>query len=163
MEDEDDVYTASIDELISNFRSALIALVPVAERARMVWADAMEQHYEWEKLQQAVFNAFVAQPIAMDRGRDDAQLPLSTYDIDVADYSPMSWISCQSSLEEDLALVRLVTHEHPFDIVQAAKVDSENFQRSSVVEIPYERSSFCYIRRMRDGKAVRISNIEAVE
>src|SRR4051812_49169121 len=122
MSTDDDALVATIDELMHNFRSALVAVIPPAERAKLSWSDSMNQHPSWEKLQGCLFDVFVAQPVSVDRSRTLDQYPTAPYDIDVDDYSSNSWIACEAeTIGRELAFVRFTTDGEPFNRVQIAE------------------------------------------
>ena len=161
---DDDVLVASVDELVRNFRSALIAVIPAAERAKFIWSDVMYQHPAWEKLQGCLFNTFVVQPISVDRNRASGELPLAPYDIDQDAYALSSRIICETVAGNEITFVRFVTGEgQPFDTVQGVEVDPAVNKKGHHVEIPLTDVRFLFLRRMSDGTTVRVYNIEAFE
>jgi hypothetical protein len=74
-----DVLVATIDDLLANCRSALIALLPAAERAMLTWADD-NQHRDWERLAECVFDALVRGPVISDRNRLEDEFVLARYE-----------------------------------------------------------------------------------
>jgi hypothetical protein len=160
---EDDVLVASIDELVHTFHAALVALVPVAERAKLTWAETMDQHHSWEKLQACLFDVFVRQPISADQDRVAGEFRLPPYDIDLDDYASTSWLSCRTESETDMAFVRFVTHDQPFDTVQGVEIAPTSHKAGRSIEIPLTSARFSYLRRTPDGSMERIHGIEATE
>ncbi len=160
MPDENDVLVASVSELVQNFRSALLAVLPAADRAMLTWADH-NQHYDWEKLAQCMFDVFVRSPLSVDRHRAAGEFELAAYDIDVTSYSDTSWIACRPDPDKSLALVRLLTNEQPFDTVQAVEVDSETYVASDRLTIPFAETEFAYVRRRPDGPDSLVMRVEA--
>ncbi|MBB4905044.1 hypothetical protein [Actinophytocola algeriensis] len=90
------------------------------------------------------------------------EFPLAPYDIDLDDYAAKSWLSFSRGSGADLALVRLVTHDSPFDTVEGVEVDPATFARGQRFEVPLGDTTFAYVRRT-PGETVRVDRIAAVE
>jgi len=86
---DDDLLEATIDEMVDTFRSALIALLPAANRSKLTWADE-NQHRDWESLAESAFNTFVRGPIQADITGRSMAAPLARYDIDSDSYASQS-------------------------------------------------------------------------
>lgn len=84
-------FVPSIDELLITFRRSLQALVPMAESARISWRDS-DTHIDWENVAEALYDAFVAGPIRLDRHRKGKVCELARYDFDIPSYVSSSWI-----------------------------------------------------------------------
>jgi hypothetical protein len=158
----DDVLTVSIDELVLNFRSALVALVPAAERAKMIWSDVMNQHADWEHLQACLFEVFVGRPLGVDRDRVEDEFSLARYDIDLGDYSRSSWIACRPKSGNEFAFVRFLSKREPFDEVEGVLTEPPTLTKGRSVKIPLGDATFSYMRHMPDGRIIRVQNIEAI-
>lgn len=163
MDTDDDVLAATVDELMHNFRSALVAIIPSAERAKLPWSDVMNQHPSWEKLQKCLFDVFVAQPVSVDRDRIPGEFPLAPYDVDLDDYMSTSWIACRTTTGDELAFVRFATDGDPFNRVQCVEVDPTTCRSVHRYEIPLTEASFLVVRRGPDGNTSRLYAVTAVE
>jgi hypothetical protein len=163
MTTDDDVLVATIDELVSNFRSALVALIPSAERAKLQWSDVMNQSPSWEGLQQQLFYTFVAQPVSVDRGRVPGEFHLAPYDIDLTDYVSTSWIACRTAAGEELPFTRFVTDGEPFNVVRCVKLSPTTDRVVDRYDIPLAEVSFLYVRRAPDNYTSRIYTVTSVE
>jgi hypothetical protein len=160
--DEDDVYRASVGELFANFREALLAILPIANRA-MISAEDETMHRDWEALSQGVFDAFVRGPIESDRGLTVNDLSLARYDIDHEDYANLSWLTADGTKPHQGVIVRFLSINTPFDTVQVVDLDPTKLRKTTVRTIPVDELTPCFYRRDESGGAVVIQEIESVE
>lgn len=159
----DDVLRASVGELVAAFRQGLIGFLPTAERLMMPWQDE-NQHRDWERVAEAMFDACVRSPIGADEGRSAGEYKLARYDIDVEAYDELSWISVRHpSYDVSLAMIRLMSRRDPFDTVEAAVVDAVSLARSGSVELPFDEVEFAYLRRVVGAAPQEAVDIVAVE
>ncbi len=159
--DEDDVLEASINELVGTFRAALLALIPIADRANLPWIDD-NTHRDWETLSQALFNTFVKGPIRGDRERNTGQ-PILSYDIDHLSYAESSWVGVGTLVDRGAALVRLVSVDEPFDSVQVVEVDDSTGSMGERRIVSWEDANFYLANRSSDGTLARVLSIVAEE
>jgi hypothetical protein len=148
--DSNDSLVATIDELIETFRVALLALVPVADRAFLNWSD-MDTHPGWERVSVALFDTFVRGPIASDLSRGEHDFPLPGYDIDSTNLSKNSWIRVLTKCENSYVFVRFLSRIGPFDTVQVAAVDLESHQVGERLLFDVEDVNFSLLRRGVDA------------
>ena len=161
MIDFDAPWHVSVADLLVNFRSALLSVLPNAEQGRLPWSDE-QQHPQWEKLAECMFDVFVRQPIAADRSRWPGELPLPRYDIDYTDLAGRSWLKVSDGSADTLAFVRFLSVKAPFDSVQVRVVGKgDQTEERRVTEWP--PSGVSYVRRAADGRAEQITVVEPVE
>ncbi len=162
MSNADDVYRATVSELVANFRQALLALIPVAERAQINYKD-IEPHRDWERLAECSFDVFVRSPIGADRTATGRELPLARYDIDLADYLKVSWLTPYPEAPHRGAVVRLLSRDTPFDTLQVVRVDSESLLAGERITLPIANATLALFRRDEAGAASVLSTVEAIE
>ena len=159
----EDSLRCSPAELVSEFREALIALIPTAERLLLEWGDG-RQHRDWERLAATLFDICVRGPIEADAARQDSEFPLSPYDIDSPSYAANSWISVTSgTIREPAALIRLMTVSAPFDAVQVAVLDPASLKPIERVLVPLSEAQFAFVRRSSAQPDVVVDDIEAID
>ena len=149
---------ASVEELISTFRQGLVSLVPAADRSLLNWRD--DEHPDWERIAQSLFQAFVGGPVFVDDSRSESEYPLARYDIDQDNYREVSWVS-PSMIEPSLAFVRFVSAASPFDTAEFAELDLESLE---VTKRDIERpasSAYALVRHDRQGEIRLQSKIVA--
>jgi hypothetical protein len=157
----EDVLEASIPELVTTFRDALLAMVPLASRAGLPW-EGYDAHPAWERLVAAAFDAFVSGPISTDRGRGQFDRPLARYDIDLKSYADFSWIGVGESTSE-LALVRLTGRAQPFDSMECVELDRETGQIGRSLVVPWAPANLQLVRRSANGDVENFSQVVAEE
>jgi hypothetical protein len=162
MMSDDDVLVATIDELLTVFRSALLSLLPCADQAKLAWTDDSASP-AWEKLTSATFDAFVRSPIQSDRLRDHDAAPLARYDLDLHGYAETSWIGVGQTDCVGVALIRLLSVSEPFDHVQVADIDLETGAAIGRRLIPWADATFFLVRRSSGGGLSVTTSIEADE
>jgi hypothetical protein len=162
MDSNTDVLIASISELMEMFRDALLALIPVAERAKMNWRDT-DTHIDWERMSSCAFMSFVRGPITSDLDWSSADAPLSSYDIDLDAYGETSWISVGGPSNLGLAMVRSLSLLEPFDSLQAVEVDLATGFPGKRRVVRWTEAEFCLVRRSFDGTLKCVTSITANE
>jgi hypothetical protein len=158
----DDVLIASVDELMGTFRAALLALVPVADRAKLGWREN-EANPAWERLAVCAYEAFVGGPVSTDRDRRASNAPLARYDIDIESYREKSWIGVGDSIYPGSAMVRVVTVVAPFDSVEVVDVDLVSGRPGDRQLIRWDEARFFFVRRSADGALTCVSSVVAEE
>ena len=158
----DDVLIATIDDLMETFRSALLALLPLADKAKLAWTDA-DSHPDWERLARCAFDAFVRGPIGTDRSRGRFDASLAPYDIDSVGYGESSWVGVGDSGSPSQALIRLVSVVRPFDSVQVVDVDLDRGLAGARQIVPWDRARFVLVRRSKTGRLHYVETVVAEE
>ncbi|WP_236787658.1 hypothetical protein [Amycolatopsis sp. GM8] len=158
----DDILRATVDELFSNFRNALLAMIPFADRAMISYRDH-DMYRSWEHLAECLFDVFVRDPIEADRSRNSAEFSLARYDIDQADYLRSSWIALDSEPGNHVAVVRFLSMSEPFDTVQVVDVDHTTFSAGPARVVPWQEAKFIFFRRFENARAEVVTRVEAVE
>jgi hypothetical protein len=141
------------------FLSALLALMPVAEKAKLNWSDD-DTDQGWERLATCAFDAFVRAPIAADTGRGRFDVPLAPYDIDRIGYREASRIGVGDAPASARALVRLVSMNGPCDTVQVVDVDLDTGSASLT---RLEPRSLHLVRRSTEGALQIVDSVVAGE
>jgi hypothetical protein len=162
MTEMDDVYRATIGELVDNFRRALLAILPVADRAKINYRDD-ETHRDWERLAGSLFDVFVRSPIDSDRSAGGCELPLAKYDIDIDDYLAVSWLASDSESPHRGAVIRFLSQGAPFDTVQVVDIDPVTLRAGERRTIAASEITPVLYRRRESGDATIVTQIEAVE
>lgn len=126
----------------------------------MYWSDDAE-HRDWETLAECMFDVFVRNPISVDRSLPESRFALARYDIDHDNYGNMSWVACRPKGDEpELAFVRFLSRNEPFDTVQGVAVDSKNMMSERRVSLPFSDVHFSLMLRA-PGRADRL--VERIE
>jgi hypothetical protein len=158
----DDVYQATVGELLDNFRRALLAILPIAERAKINYRDD-ETHRDWERLAESMFDALVRSPIDCDRAAIGRELPLARYDIDIDDYLAVSWLTSNADSPHDGAVIRFLSQDAPFDTVQVVDIDPVTLRAGRRRTVAVSGIKPALYRRREGGEATIVTQIEAVE
>lgn len=162
MTEAEDVYRATVSELFDNFRSALIAILPIADRAKINFRDE-ETHRDWERLAASMFDAFVRSPIDSDRVAIGSELPLARYDIDVDDYLAVSWLASNADSPHRGAVIRFLSRDAPFDTVQVVDIDPVTLRAGTRRTVAISEIRPALYRRRESGEGTVVTQIEAVE
>ncbi len=162
MTDADDVYQATVGELFDNFRRALLAILPIAERAQINYRDE-QTHRDWERLAESMFDAFIRSPIDSDRAATGRELPLARYDIDVDDYLALSWLAANADSPHRGAVIRFLSKAAPFDTVQVVDIDPVTLRADRRRTVAVSEIRPALYRRRETGEATLVTQIEAIE
>ena len=111
-----------VNTLVVAFRSALRAIVPIAETIGIRWREP-DNYDEWDWAAKGLFEGFV---LAAIRSSDNnAHLaPFAGYDERLSSYNDRSFIAAKSRLKA-LPFVCFETASQPFDICLLAEVDNK--------------------------------------
>lgn len=162
MIETDDIYRATISELFDNFRHALLAILPMADQARINYRDE-ETHRDWERLAECLFDVFVRSPIDSDRSATGSELPLARYDIDLGDYRTMSWLAIDAASPYRGAVVRFLSQGSPFDTLQVVDIDPVTLHAGARRTIAASGTRPVLYRRSHHGEDRVTTHIEAIE
>jgi hypothetical protein len=158
----DDVLNASISELLSNFRNALLAMHPYADVAKLTYGD-VDTHRDWERLADCIFDVFVRGPILADDNGSNSDLPLARYNIDEEDYFALSWICPEPDSGAWSAILRLLSVAAPLDTVQIVGIDRESLRPGERRVIAWDDARFTFVRRSDNGEVHIVQEISAVD
>ncbi len=115
------LWPTSVNELTLIFRDALLALIPIADRARMQWREP-KNYDDWDLIAQSLFQSIVVSSLAhAEPLQPSYRLPI--YDARIADYSESSFLSTSAG-PTDLAFVCFETDQSPFDSAVFARLDT---------------------------------------
>jgi hypothetical protein len=132
-------------ELILNFRAALCAIVPIAEKAGVPWRRP-DAYDDWDAVATALFEALVVGPLKVLRDElDGGTFALPRYDL-ITDVQPDSWVI---QVEHPSLAVggwifhALGTTAEPFDTVEARhlRADTQTVE-PLIVECSLRQASF---------------------
>ena len=136
------LWPTSVNELTLIFRDALLALIPIADRARMQWREP-KNYDDWDSIAQSLFQSIVVSSLA-HAGPLQPSYELPKYDVRIANYSENSFLST-SACPTDLAFVCFETGQSPFDSALFARLDTTGkvlkFERESVERVYFVLSS----------------------
>ncbi len=119
---ETGVWVTSVNGLAALFRDALLALVPIAERARMAWREP-DAYDDWDHICEAIFASLVIGSIENAEGLGGiGRLP--DYDEPIASYRDRSFVTDTSSAGQ-LAFLRFETLASTFDTCRFAELDAD--------------------------------------
>jgi len=115
--------TFNATELVGLFRSALVALLPVMDAARIRWAEP-GVYDGWENIERALYASIVGS--CVENAVPDAVAPLAAYGLTMPNYLALSFLSERGlRLGGTLnAFVELRTGDKPFDLALFHEVDA---------------------------------------
>lgn len=131
--------TFGISDLIGTFRDGLVALVPVAERARIAWREPAA-YDPWEGIEQALFASFVTSVV--QNAVPNPPRPLPKYGFTYGSYADLSFITEHAARlsGERLVFSKLTTARDPFDTMRFSDVDAFFVPTGRTVEIPFSQA-----------------------
>lgn len=127
--------TFTVAELITIFRASLVALIPVAERARIAW-QGPEVCDPWEEIERALFTSIVGSVVANARPSLPCALP--KYGIALQSYADQSFITDRAARlrGERLVFIDLTTIQDPFDTMCFLELGADSSPTGHIVELP---------------------------
>jgi len=119
----------TVTDLILNFRSGLLALVPIAERVCIPW-NRTDAYDDWDSITNVLFENLVIRVLQWSLPNEEGhQLNIPPYDLLLESYEGMSTIEVvyQSKQSRRFVFHAFGTLEHPFDAVEVRPM-AENGQ-----------------------------------
>ena len=115
-----DQWGTSVNKIIHIFRDALLALIPIADRARILWREP-DNYDDWDLIAQSLFRSIVVMSL---ENADECKALQGTpkYDERISDYSLKSFLSTSKGSGE-LAFICFETDSLPFDTALLARLD----------------------------------------
>lgn len=131
--------TFSTSDLIGLFRAGLVALVPVAERARIAWRSPAA-YDPWEGIERALFASIVSSVV--DNAIPNLIAPLPTYGLMYPSYNHLSFLTDRTARQrgEKLVFLRLTTVNDPFDTMCFVEVEETSIPTGRNVEVPLSQA-----------------------
>ena len=151
------IWTVTASQLLSDFRDALVALVPIAEKTRIAWRKP-QAYDDWEEIEVALFHSVVASSFE-NNAEGVRWSPLVPYDFVVETYASNSFVSLADT-PHHAALLCLDTQDRPFDTCVAAVLDHEG-RVAGEVRVPFDAAQFAFAAR-RDGSISLLNEINVL-
>ena len=139
-------------ELVSIFRRALVALIPVAEAARIPWRDA-DAYDDWDEIARVLFNQIVLRSLEWAGvGKEDG-FTFPEYGMYLEDYSSHHVIGVRTQqTHERLAVVARTTDHDAFDTVACRRHDAQgSLAVGEPLSVALADATFYVERRGKDG------------
>lgn len=147
------VWRPSIADLLRHFQASLRTMAPLAEDAKIPWREA-EAYDEWDEIASAMYDVFVARPIAADTSISAQARPLAPYDLRLESYKQNSVIAIEQSRHSTLILNRLLAGEGDFSQCEALTVSPDLGQVvDEPVVRPFAEVDPLLVRRRLTGEA----------
>lgn len=139
-------WKTSVDELISIFRTALVALLPSMEKAHIAWREG-EAYDDWDEITQSLYRNIVGRSLQSVFDNDfDLDDLLPKYNMKLLSYKERHILKIARSAPVDSnAFVGLSSTEEPFDTVDFICIDSKGEPRGNILRIPLEKASFEFL------------------
>lgn len=142
----------NINNIIENFRSALVGIVPAFEAVDMPWRSP-EAYDEWDGVSEALYKALVADVIRWGIDPADGLVVLPKYDFAYESYEEMSFIAVNPHRSKYRAFQSFGTDKKPMDLVGVCQVDQYGKRAS-------DDSAFMKIEDAKFGLLIRADNGE---
>lgn len=151
------IWTVTVSQLLSDFRDALVALVPIAERTRIAWRKP-QAYDDWEGIEAALFHSIVASPFE-NNAEGVRWASLAPYDFVVETYASNSFVGLAGT-PHHAAFLCLDTQDFPFDTCVAAVLDHEG-RVTGEVRVPFDAAQFVFAAR-QEGSISLLSEINVL-
>ena len=124
----------AVAELVTIFRASLVALIPVAERARITW-QGPEVYDPWEEIERALFVSIVGSVVSNARPFPPCALP--KYGIALQSYADRSFITDRAARlrGEHLVFIKLTTLQDPFDTMCFLELGADSIPIGHIIEL----------------------------
>lgn len=152
----------SITELLTAFRRALVALTPTADAVGVRWKDE-DAYDEWDLVENALFDVYVAAAVRGDVARFGSSQPFAEYGFGRIRYLRWSWFEVLAPQDPGpLALVRL-SSAGGFGEIQVVRLDSRD-EVCAELTVPWTPPlRFVAQLRAPDGGLTRVEVVAPTE
>jgi hypothetical protein len=143
-------WLTSVDELVQIFRAALIALIPIADRAHMPWREP-SNYDDWDSIVTAIYKSIVLQSLENSSERDKYDA-VPQYDHRNECYSNNSFLTAKDD-PGACAFIGFETNTSPFDTCLFGRLDESN------LVVSFERretDSVSFVLAGRSGDAFTV-------
>jgi hypothetical protein len=137
----------TFSNILDNFRSALLALIPYLESAGIEWKNS-ESNEDLDEVAESLFNSLIVhrlEKVIEDKFKVLPQLP--KYGFNYSDYSKMSFIEVKDKSEKNehqFIFCYLDTKEKPFDTVVCNKINTTGKVLERGLRMKYDESTFVF-------------------
>lgn len=135
----------TVTELVENFRSALLCLLPSVERVGLAWKRP-DAYDDWDNLSEAVYQALIVEPLRSSLPATERErFSLPRYDLLLPSYAGKSIIEVLPPRSDGTIRVfhALGTATAPFDVVEWRPVGVTGTPKSDELETtPFEGARF---------------------
>ena len=116
-------WATSVDELVQIFRTALIALIPIADRAHMSWREP-DNYDDWDSMAAAIYESIVSR--SLEESSEWKKFdPVPKYDWRTSRYSNNSFLTAGDE-PGACAFICFETSASPFDTCLFGRLDESN-------------------------------------
>jgi hypothetical protein len=144
----------NVTELLVIFRTALLTLIPILERANIPWREPYS-YDEWDEIADVLFRNIVVRSIQYSMNQEKKHFEIPRYDYVYDDYSGKCFIAVlpqEHSSNSHLLFHSFSTQLDALDTIRCRRVDHD--VRLSVQElefVPVKGTKFAFANRGRDG------------
>jgi hypothetical protein len=147
----------TVDDVLLNFRAALAALVPMAERAGIGWRR-MDAYDQWDDIAGNLFLGLVEEPLRqMFPESERERFALPSYDLLVDRYESVGFIEVLLLGDPRTRVFHAFeTEDTPFDICESRLIVPEMGSALGAIERhSLDQVHFCVCYRADDGRLLR--------
>lgn len=151
-------WKTSVDALVRIFRDALLALIPVVERARIPWREG-ESYDAWDEVVSVLYAKLVREPLAWGLNAvDDFKLP--GYDLVLDSWRDTSFGVQHSRLAPEITAVflRFGTEVQPMDTVVVSVLDDTFASNGREERLPFRDVTFV-LEQQEGGRHLTITSL----
>lgn len=154
-------WTATPGELLNVFRDALLAIVPVVERAMMGWRDE-EAYDDWDAIADVLYEQLVVASVRWSLAETDhAAFKMPPYNTLVESYNDLRFFAVTApTLRAPGAFHSFSTTGTAFDTVRVRELDEYGeIVGEGVIAVPIESVQYSLATKDRTGKLSHIDRI----
>ncbi|GGO40280.1 hypothetical protein [Deinococcus humi] len=135
----------TVNELITVFRDALIALIPSLEQARIPWRDS-EAYDDFDKIARTLFETYVLSALRWGLPDPEQHVHVPPWNLHGGSYRGSDWIEVVPEAEvrggHHLALIGFSSRISPYDTVQAQPLDGVGEVQGDSIQLPFDGAQF---------------------
>ena len=149
-----------VSEIVENYRSALIAVLPSVEYAGIPWRRP-DSYDEWDAIASVLYESLVVAPLRWGLEEQEQHcFEMPKYDLLLESYAGLSWIEVLGPTPDKHMFHAFGTAREPFDIVEIRSVgESGHPEKEGLQFIPLSDVSFRLRHRTTTGRIELLDEI----
>jgi hypothetical protein len=143
MNNNNNIWKTSINELISIFRESLNSVIPSMEKGKIPWRKG-ESYDEWDDISHSLYKALIKTNLYKELEKSN----LVNYDGYYENYSKYDYLLVKSKvyLDNSLVFYNFISKNEPHDYLEAMVIDK--YENSiEILELKYENLDFSFVKK----------------